>query len=306
MGERRAAPPPPGLPGPEFSGGQCAQSARPVRGARRARLPRGTQPCGRAAVRRGAVGPVVRAGRGTGRAQARCLVRGRLSSDPRGVQGDNDGPDRVRRRLRSGRDTDRQGAATAGNQCDRAQQSGRGDSDQDIAAPQGSVPLGLACGAAARPDEPVLGTNASHSEAGGSDTRTEPEDDRGEITGGSGPRFQAAEVERPDVLYVLAAAFFSSQRGRIVELVNAQRQVAVYGQNELADAGGLMAYSFSVIEQYRSVATVIDKILKGANPAELPVEQPTRFELVLNLRTAKAQGVTFPPAVLLRADRLIE
>src|SRR5262249_43499662 len=97
-----------------------------------------------------------------------------------------------------------------------------------------------------------------------------------------------------------------SQRGRIVELVNAQRQVAVYGQNELVDAGGLMAYSFSVIEQYRSVATVIDKILKGANPAELPVEQPTRFELVLNLRTAKAQGVTFPPAVLLRADRLIE
>jgi len=67
-----------------------------------------------------------------------------------------------------------------------------------------------------------------------------------------------------------------------------------------------MSYSFSVIEQYRSGATFIDKILKGANPAELPVEQPTHFELVLNLQTAKAQGVTFPPAVLLRADRLIE
>jgi putative ABC transport system substrate-binding protein len=89
------------------------------------------------------------------------------------------------------------------------------------------------------------------------------------------------------VLYVLSAAFFVSQRGRIVELVNAQRQVTVYGQNEFADAGGLM-------------------ILKGANPAELPVEQPTRFDLVLNLKAAKAQGVTFPQVVLLRADRVIE
>ena len=118
--------------------------------------------------------------------------------------------------------------------------------------------------------------------------------------------FNVLKSERPDVLYVLSAAFFVSQRGRIVELVNAQRQVAVYGQNEFADAGGLMSYSFSVIGQYRSGATFIDKILKGANPAEIPVEQPTHFELVLNRKTAKAQGVTFPPAVLLRADRLIE
>ena len=118
--------------------------------------------------------------------------------------------------------------------------------------------------------------------------------------------FKVLKSERPDVLYVLSAAFFVSQRGRIVELVNAQRQVAVYGQNEFADAGGLMSYSFSVIGQYRSGATFIDKILKGANPAEIPVEQPTHFELVLNRKTAKAQGVTFPPAVLLRADRMIE
>lgn len=118
--------------------------------------------------------------------------------------------------------------------------------------------------------------------------------------------FKVLKSERPDVLYVLSAAFFVSQRGRIVELVNAQRQVAVYGQNEFAEAGGLMSYSFSVIEQYRSSATFIDKILKGATPGEIPVEQPTYFELVLNLKAAKAQGVTFPPAVLLRADRLIE
>ena len=120
------------------------------------------------------------------------------------------------------------------------------------------------------------------------------------------PAFEVLKLERPDVLYVLGAAFFLSQRRRIVELVNGQRQVAAYGLNEFADAGGLMSYSFSVIQQYRSVATFIDKILKGANPAELPVEQPTRFELVLNLKTARAQGVTFPPAVLLQADRVIE
>jgi ABC-type uncharacterized transport system substrate-binding protein len=118
--------------------------------------------------------------------------------------------------------------------------------------------------------------------------------------------FKVLKSERPDVLYVLSAAFFVTQRGRIVELVNAQRHVAVYGQTEFADDGGLMSYSFSVVEQYRSAATFIDKILKGAHPAQLPVEQPTRFELVLNLKTAKAQGVAFPPAVLLRADRLIE
>jgi putative ABC transport system substrate-binding protein len=118
--------------------------------------------------------------------------------------------------------------------------------------------------------------------------------------------FKVLKSERPDVLYVLGTAFFFSQRGRIVEFVNGQRQVAVYGLNEFADAGGLMSYSFSLIERYRSVATFIDRILRGANAAELPVEQPTRFELVLNLKTARTQGVTFPPAVLLRADRLIE
>ena len=120
------------------------------------------------------------------------------------------------------------------------------------------------------------------------------------------PAFELLKSQRPDVLYVLSAAFFVSQRRRIVELVNAQRQVTVYGQNEFADAGGLMAYSFNVIEQYRAGATFIDKILKGAKAAELPVEQPTRFDLVLNLKTAAAQGVTFPQTVLLRADRVIQ
>jgi putative ABC transport system substrate-binding protein len=118
--------------------------------------------------------------------------------------------------------------------------------------------------------------------------------------------FRVLRSERPDVLYVLAAAFFFSQRRRIVEMANGQRQLAVYGLTEFADAGGLMSYSFSLIEQFRSAATFVDKILRGTNPAELPAEQPTRFELVVNLRTAKAQGVTFPSAVVLRADRVIE
>lgn len=117
---------------------------------------------------------------------------------------------------------------------------------------------------------------------------------------------QLMKSERPDVLYVLSAAFFVAERERIVGLVNAQRQVAVYAQTEFADAGGLMAFSFNTADQYRASAIFIDKILKGANPAELPIEQPTRFDLVLNLRTAAAQGVTFPHAVLLRADRVIE
>ena len=118
--------------------------------------------------------------------------------------------------------------------------------------------------------------------------------------------FSRVKAERPNVLYVLASAFFNTQRARIVEMANSQRQIAVYGLNEFADAGGLMSYSFSAIEQYRSGAAVVDKILKGARPDDLPVEQPTRFELVLNLRTARAQGVSFPSTLLLRADRVIE
>jgi len=104
----------------------------------------------------------------------------------------------------------------------------------------------------------------------------------------------------------MGGPIIDSTPGRIVALANDQRQVAVYGFGDFAEAGGLMSYSFSLIEQHRAAAGYIDKIFKGAKAAALPVEQPTRFELVLNLRTAKAQGVSFPPAVLQRADRVIE
>ena len=120
------------------------------------------------------------------------------------------------------------------------------------------------------------------------------------------PAFKLLKAKRPHVLYVLGGPLMFTERERIVALANGQRQATVYGLSGFAEAGGLMSYSFSLIEQYRAAATFIDKILRGASPATLPVEQPTRFELVLNLRTAKAQGISFPLAMLLRADRVIE
>jgi len=120
------------------------------------------------------------------------------------------------------------------------------------------------------------------------------------------PAFKLLKAKRPDVLYVIAGPLMFQERERIVALANGQHQAAVYGLSAFAEAGGLMSYSFSLIEQHRAAASYIDKILKGADPATLPVEQPTRFELVLNLRTAKAQGISFPSAMLVRADRVIE
>ncbi len=118
--------------------------------------------------------------------------------------------------------------------------------------------------------------------------------------------FKLLKAKRPDVLYVIAGPLMFQERERIVALANGQHQAAVYGLSAFAEAGGLMSYSFSLIEQHRAAASYIDKILKGANPAALPVEQPRRFELVLNLRTARAQGISFPSAMLVRADRVIE
>ena len=120
------------------------------------------------------------------------------------------------------------------------------------------------------------------------------------------PAFDLLKAKRPDLLYVLGNPLTFTEHQRIVALANAQRQAAVYGFAEFADAGGLMSYSFSLIEQFRTAADFVDKVLRGGDPAVLPIEQPTRFELVLNLKTARAQGISFPSSMLLRADRVIE
>jgi putative tryptophan/tyrosine transport system substrate-binding protein len=107
-------------------------------------------------------------------------------------------------------------------------------------------------------------------------------------------------------LIVLTDPLTLRYRARVVELAATRRLPAVYGFGEFAQAGGLMAYGPSVREMFRRAATYVDKILKGAKPGDLPVEQPTKFELVINLKTANALGLTIPPSVLLRADQVID
>ena len=99
---------------------------------------------------------------------------------------------------------------------------------------------------------------------------------------------------------------FFSERRRLVDLAAKSRLPAVYPWREGADAEGLMAYGPNVPDLFRRAAPYVDKILKGAKPGDLPVEQPTTFELVINLKTAKALGLMFPQSVLLRADHVIE
>jgi putative ABC transport system substrate-binding protein len=102
------------------------------------------------------------------------------------------------------------------------------------------------------------------------------------------------------------STFFAIHRQRIVDLANKRRLPAIYPYREFVEAGGLMSYGQDIVETYRDAAIYVDKILKGANPGELPFQQPTRFYLAINRRTAKALGLTIPQDVLLRADRVIE
>ena len=118
--------------------------------------------------------------------------------------------------------------------------------------------------------------------------------------------FAAMARERAGALLVLVDLMLVSQREGIADLTAKSRLPAVYGLREHAEAGGLMAYGANRLDSYRRAATYVDKILKGAQPADLPVEQPTKFELVVNLKTAKAIGIELPTAILLRADEVIE
>jgi putative ABC transport system substrate-binding protein len=118
--------------------------------------------------------------------------------------------------------------------------------------------------------------------------------------------FSTIKRARADALVVLSDSKFFQDRRRLISLAAKTRLPAVYELREFADDGGLMSYGPNIFELYRRVAVVIDKILKGAKPADLPVEQPTKFELVINLKTAKALGLTIPQSVLLRADQVLE
>ena len=109
-----------------------------------------------------------------------------------------------------------------------------------------------------------------------------------------------------DALTVLLSNMFFAERRRLVDLAAKNRLPALYQAREFVDVGGLMAYGPNFADIFRRAATYVDKILKGAKPGDLPIEQPTKFELVINLKTAKALGLTIPPSLLQRADQVIE
>ena len=117
--------------------------------------------------------------------------------------------------------------------------------------------------------------------------------------------FQGATKGRAEAVLVLQSAVFFSQRTQIAELAIKSRLPAIYYTTEFVEAGGLMSYATSYTDLFRRAATYVDKILKGAKPADLPVEQPTKFEFIINLKAAKQIGVTIPPNVLARADKVI-
>jgi putative ABC transport system substrate-binding protein len=118
--------------------------------------------------------------------------------------------------------------------------------------------------------------------------------------------FRAASKSRSDALLVLASPVIISNVPKLVELAAKNRLPTMYPFVEFVDAGGLVTYATNYNALYRRAATFVDKLLKGAKPADLPVEQPTKFEFVINLKTAKQIGVTIPPNVLVRADRVIK
>jgi putative tryptophan/tyrosine transport system substrate-binding protein len=118
--------------------------------------------------------------------------------------------------------------------------------------------------------------------------------------------FAALNKQRPDGLYVTSGPQMGANRKRFAEFALKSRLPTTNPNREFVDAGGLMYYGADLADSYRRIAYYVDKILKGAKPADLPVEQPTKFELVVNLKTAKQIGLTIPPNVLARADRVIK
>ena len=120
------------------------------------------------------------------------------------------------------------------------------------------------------------------------------------------PAFSAMTKDRAGGFIVLGGSIFFADRTRIAELAAQSQLPSVYVLKQFAEVGGLMAYGPSIRDSLRRAATYVDRILKGAKPGDLPIEQPTKFELVINLKTAKALGLTVPPSLLARADQVIE
>jgi putative ABC transport system substrate-binding protein len=121
-----------------------------------------------------------------------------------------------------------------------------------------------------------------------------------------GTAFEAASKGRAEAMLALSSFIIISQRTQIAELATKNRLPAIYPWPEFVEDGGLMSYSANITDLFRRAATYVDKILKGAKPADLPVEQPMKFELVINLKAAKQIGLTIPPNVLVRADKIIK
>jgi len=117
--------------------------------------------------------------------------------------------------------------------------------------------------------------------------------------------FRAASKGRADAILLLSGPVLNAHRSQVVDLAAKSRLPAMYNFQEFVQAGGLMSYGVSNVDMARRAATYVDKILKGAKPADRPVEQPTKFEFIVNLKTAKQIGLTIPPNVLVRADKVI-
>jgi len=120
------------------------------------------------------------------------------------------------------------------------------------------------------------------------------------------PAFVAIAQERPDGLFVVADALLNQYRSQIVAFATHEHLPVVSASREFAELGGLISYGANIPDMFRKAANYVDKVLKGAKPADLPIEQPTKFELIINLKTAKALGLMIPQSLLLRADEVIQ
>jgi len=118
--------------------------------------------------------------------------------------------------------------------------------------------------------------------------------------------FRAAKRGRAEAVNILTSSFLAAHRKELLDSAEKSRLPVIYQSTGFVEAGGLMSYGYSIPDNYRRAATYVNKILKGAKPADLPIEQPTKFEFTINLKTAKQIGLTISPTVLARADKVIK